>query len=445
MPLAAVLRWLLVLGILLGPLFATRPAHAEELSFARALRLAHDRAAEMKIARASVALADAQITAARVPYIPSLIASGRGTLTASQAVTVFTPPPPPTINTVAYTEALIATGTLRWTVYDFGRTGNSVTSAEAVAVAASAGALDTEATLIDAVTAAYLGVVYGEKVCEIERSIIEQREKLMLVVKGLVKQALSPPVEELRTQSRIEATRRDLEQAEGDLGESRTVLLAILGLDPRSTPTLAAPKLPPVRLDALAAGKQAEEHKPSVVAAKATAEAQEAIVDSARSRYLPSLGVTGDANYTYSRVDTVEGWLPARSVAGGVVLTLPIYDPSNGAQLDVARAQAAEAEATYALQKRDARSDAARTVVRLAANEKVLDHARKAADSAAAVVAVIRVRYTQGLSNVVDLIEAETEDANARIAVVRAEQARDAAAVHLFVTTGRVPRLYEGP
>jgi outer membrane protein TolC len=259
-----------------------------------------------------------------------------------------------------------------------------------------------------------------------------------------VKQAISPPVEELRTQARVEAARRDLEQAEGDLGESRALLLALLGLGPHAAASFVAPKVPATRSDVDAASKAAEEHKPRVLSAKANVDAQEAGVDAALARYRPSLGLTGDASYSYSKLDVFSGWLPARSAIGGVVLTVPIYDPTNGAQVDLARAQASQAEATYELEKRDARTDAARTVVRLTASERVLEFARKSADSSAAVLAVIRVRYGQGLSSILDLIEAETADATARVAAVRAEQARDAAAVHLLVATGRGARLYDG-
>jgi outer membrane protein len=430
------------LGLLLGLVSWASASRADELSFARALRLARDHAAEMRVARARVANGEAQVSLARAPYIPSLVATGSGTLSGSQSVI---PGIPSGVSTsVVYSDTFLGSGALRWTVYDFGRTGNNVTSAEATLAAVSAGALDTEATLIDTVADAYLSVVYGERIRDIDRSILDQRERLLSVVKGLVKQAISPAVEELRAQARIEAARRDLEQAEGDLGESRTVLYALLGLDPRSSASLVAPKLPAARVDAQAASKEAEQHRPSVVSARAAAEASEAEVDSTRSRYLPSLGLTGDASYGYQKLDVGGGWLPSRSAAGALVLTVPIYDPSTGAQLDVAKAQAAEAEATYELQKRDARTDAARTVVRLGATERVLEYARKAAESSSAVLAVIRARYVQGLSSILDLIEAESADSDARLTTARAEQARDAATVHLLVATGKADRLWEG-
>jgi outer membrane protein TolC len=441
MPRAAVFRWLTVPALAIGVL-ASVPARADEMSFAHALRLGRERAAEMRVARARTATADAEVDLARATYFPTLTASGSATYTAALDTT---PPPPTTIRDVGYTEALLGSGALRWTVYDFGRTGNRASSAEAALAAASASALDTEASLIDRVAAAYLGVVYGERAREVQRSIVDQREKLSQVVKGLVSRALAPPVDEIRTDSRIEEARRDLEQIEGDLAESRTALLALIGLDPHAATTFGAPKLPHARLDPDSAGKEAEERKPSVISAKATADAQEAEVSAARSRYLPSLSVTGDASYRYAKVDSFDSWLPARSAAGGIVLTVPIYDPTNGAQLDFAKAQAAQAGAAYDLEKRDARIDASRTVTRLSASERVVEHAHKAAESSTAVVAVIRARYAQGLSSMLDLIDAESREADARLAAVRAEQQRDAAAVHLLVSTGRGPRLYEGP
>src|SRR5258706_7490621 len=83
----AVLRWLTVLGIVLGLTFAALRAQADEISFARGLRLARDRAAEMRAARAKLATADAQLTLARAPYLPSLIATGSGIVSAARTVT----------------------------------------------------------------------------------------------------------------------------------------------------------------------------------------------------------------------------------------------------------------------------------------------------------------------------------------------------------------------
>jgi multidrug efflux system outer membrane protein len=420
-------------------------AAAEELSFSRALKLARQRAPELKAAKATLAGAEAQVDLSRSTYFPSLSATGTGSET---GLSEYDPAPPPRTTpflTVNYTTAAVASGALRWTVFDFGRTANAVDSAEAQRDSSQYGVSSAESDLVDAVGGAYLDVVYGEKVRDIERSIVDEREKLIVIVKALVKQALQPAVEELRAQSRAEAARRDLEQAEGDLAQARATLLLLVGLDVKAQVSVTAPRLPRPRMDVEAAGREAEEKKPVVLVAKANVAAGEASIAATRARYFPSLNLNGDATYRLSKFDTFDAWLPIRTLTGSVVLTVPLYDPSNYPRLDSAKADAAKAEATYELARRDARTEASKSVLLVTTSERVLDHAKKAAEASAAVLAVIKARYVQGLSSTLDLIDADTTDAEARLAAVKAERSLDGAAVRLLSATGRSGRLYDVP
>jgi outer membrane protein TolC len=59
------------------------------------------------------------------------------------------------------------------------------------------------------------------------------------------------------------------------------------------------------------------------------------------------------------------------------------------------------------------------------------------------VLTVVQARYVQGLSDPLELIDAENSDADARVAVVNAELAHALAEVRLIVATGR--RIEEAP
>lgn len=433
------------LAAVLAPIVATEtPARADELTLGRALKLAKQRAPEMKAARARVANAEAQIGVARAGYYPGLNVTGSVTEDAAADRRVFRPSEPP-LNFVNYTTLASAAAQLRWTLYDFGKTGNAVDSAEAARDAASAGALDSEAGLISAVANAYLDVYYTQRARDIQHQIVEDREKSFVVVKALVKQGISPAVEELRSRSRIEAARRDLETSESRLSEAKVALLAFLALDTKSDPKFVQPKLSKPRMEMEAAAKEAEEKKPSVVAAKALATAAEETVDSTRARYYPTIGINGDAHLRYTKLDIFDQWFTNRGASGTIMLTIPIFEPSNSSRLDASKAEAARAEATYEQARRDARTEGARAVVALSTSEKVLDHARKAAESTGAVLAVIRARFAQGLTSMLDLIEAETSDADARVLEVNAERAVDAALIRVYLATGRFGRIYDVP
>ena len=432
-------------GALAIALFLPTTVQAEELSFSRALKIARTRAPEMKLAKAKVSTGEAGVDTARAPYYPTLGATGTATEIASgERDGVFPPRTQPT-NLVTYTTGMIAAASLRWTLYDFGRTGNNVDAAEATFSSDKADAANTEAQLLGTVANAYLDVVYDEKIRDIDKAIVDDREKSTTVVKGLVKQGLSPAVEELRAHSRVEAARRDLETAEATLAQARVSLLAFLGLDPKAATAFAVPRLPRQRLDADGAMKEAEDRQPAVITAKAAAHSEVFQVDAARARYYPSLQLQGDASYRYANVDIFNQWLPTRTATGSLVLSIPVFDASIPANLAAAKADQARANATFDQTKRDARTEAVGATVALSTNERVLEHARKAAEASTAVLAVIRARFLQGLSSMLDIIEAETSDASARIAAVQAERALDGAVVRVLVATGHTARLYDVP
>src|SRR5262245_11627292 len=210
--------FVLVLAIAIA---ASSRANAEELTLSRALQLARQRAPEMRSARAKVAAADAQVDVARAPYFPLLTATGTLSETAHADKALVLPPRLTPVSIVNYTTAGTAAASLRWTILDFGRTWNAVDAAKAAHQASEANERTAEASLTEAVAEAYLEVVYGEKLREIQRSIVEDRDRAIQVVKGLVKQALAAPVEELRAVARLEAALRDLEVLQAQLTRAR--------------------------------------------------------------------------------------------------------------------------------------------------------------------------------------------------------------------------------
>ena len=432
------------LGLLVALLaFTLAPAaRAETLGLSRALRIARDRAPELKAARAQVASSEAQIDLARAGYLPTVAATATGSEAGSSEQAPIIPPRTIALTNVTYLTAATGAASLRWTFLDLGRTGNAVDSAKATRDASNGRVLDTEAQLASVVANAYLDVVYGEKARDLAKAIVDERERSVEIVKGLVKHGLAPAVDELRAHSRVEAARRDLDVADAQLVEARAGLLAFLGLDPRSAPSFTAPRLPRQRPDVEGAVTDSE-NRPSVVAARYDVASEEAGVDAARARYYPYLSLNGDASYRYARLDVYDQWLPTKSASASLVLTIPIYDPTNSPRLASAKADVDKASALYEQTRRDARTEAAKSAAVLSTNERVVDHARKAAESASAVLTVIRARWVSGLSSTLELIEAETSDAEARLAAVRAERSLDGATVRLYTATGRTGRLYD--
>jgi outer membrane protein TolC len=300
-----------------------------------------------------------------------------------------------------------------------------------------------EAQVIGDVTTAYVNLVYRAKLGEIASATVANREKWALLSKALVKSGLQPAVEELRAGVRLESARRDRAGVLADAADGRVGLATLLGLDPAQPLRVTAPKLPTAEADLERAVREAEEKNPQVTVAEATAEARRADADAATSRYLPSLGLQGDASYRFAHYDRNDALISARTASAQVVLTAPLFDIGIPSGVSAARADARQAEATGQAAKLDARREAAQAAVALKSSLTVLTHAKKAAEASAAVFAVIQARYTQGLSPPLELYDAETTDIQARSERVRAELSQTLATVRLLVATGQTRRLKE--
>lgn len=421
----------------------TAEAAGETLTFARALELGLARSPVLAAARARSDSADARTTQARAGYFPTLSASLTG---GGATVRDTQPAPPPSDQVFVYvTNSVSATAavSLRWTLWDFGRTSNAATSAEASLRAAQANATSVEAQVIGDVSTAYVNLVYREKLGEIASATVANREKWALLSKALVKSGLQPAVEELRAGVRLESARRDRAGVLADAADGRVGLATLLGLDPAQPLHVTAPKLPTAEADLERAVREAEEKNPQVTVAEATAEARRADADAATSRYLPSLGLQGDASYRFAHYDRNDALISARTASAQVVLTAPLFDIGIPSGVSAARADARQAEATGQAAKLDARREAAQAAVALKSSLTVLTHAKKAAEASAAVFAVIQARYTQGLSPPLELYDAETTDIQARSERVRAELSQTLATVRLLVATGQTRRLKE--
>jgi outer membrane protein len=420
-------------------LVVTLPARAaaqeQSLTLSRALELGRQRAPSLKGARARAESAEANIDEQRANYYPTLSANVTGN---GAAVRDTQPAPPPTdlFAFVNYSAAISGGTSVRWTLWDFGRTSGSVAAAEANHTSAVASLAGTELGVMSDVANAYVSLHYKEQLREVTKATLNQREKLVVIAKGLIKAGLQPPLEEIRASARAEAARLQLATAEADVYDARAVLAALLSLDPAAPLKVAPPRLPRLDMESALAMREAE-HLPSVASATADHDAKESAADAAQARYLPTLSLAIDDKYTLTRSDKTDVILNTRQATAALVVSVPIFDASIGPNLTGARADAATSAATLEQARRDARSEAARAAFAVRTTNVALEHARRSADGAAAVLQIVQARYIQGLSSPLELIDAESSDADARIQRTQSELAHALAVVRLMVATGK--------
>ncbi len=446
-------RCMTIGAITLGGALTSGVAAADTLSLTQALEMGMQKSPNVRSAKYRTESAEAQTSAARAPYLPSLSLSGTFEVGGNYVDgSRLSPQPNGTFVEVAGTQAPgspfnpaatyrtrpTATARISWTVWDFGKTSNNVAAADANRDAASANEKETSLQVASSIASAYLSVFYQDRFLELANATLQSRDKLNAITKGLVKNGIQPPMEEIRAGSRLEAARRDAERAKAGSDDARMRLALALGMEPAASGGIRVtqPRLPRPNVDSTTALKEAEEKRPQLLAAQKTADAKVAAKDAAWAGYLPNVFVTATGTLSAPKQDPLEF---AQKTRDGALLigVSEQWDFGISPRVDAAKADQAAAEADLEATRRDTKSDALSAAISVRATGAQLDHARKAEEGTQAVRAIVEARYIRGLSSPLELIDAEDSDIDARQTRIQTELDHALAIVRLCVATGR--------
>jgi outer membrane protein len=437
------------IALLIAVTARTGAAAADEaLTLSRAIEIGRERAPALAAARAHRDSAEANVSEVSAGYFPTLTASVSGTGAGLHDLQPTSPPVPagqPLL--YVYNNDSLAgnvAGSIRWTLFDFGRTAGSVRAARGIHASAEASAANVELGVVNDVANAFITLYFKEQLRDVMRVTLAQREKLVALAHGMIGAGLMPALEEIRAAARAEAARTQLAQAEGDAADARAVLASALGMDPESPLEVAPPRLQTFDM-AVPMATSAADDLPPVTSAEADCETKRGFEENAKARYFPVISLAIDSYYRLTQSKGTVGGLEVdppfplntASLTGTLTLTVPLFDASIAPNLRGARLDLDSATATAAQTHRDARSEAARAVLAVRASSLEVGHARKAAEDAAGVLTIVQARYVQGLSSPLDLIDAESSDFAARVDRTQAEFAYALAVVRALSATGR--------
>jgi outer membrane protein len=153
--------------------------------------------------------------------------------------------------------------------------------------------------------------------------------------------------------------------------------------------------------------------------------------------YLPSVS----ALFTPQILTPTGLFANSRSWRAAVLFAVPVFDSGQRrgqarerlAQVDVVRSERAEAE-------RQASSDIRIAREAIAALERALAHAQRAAEQANEVVRITDIAFREGANTNIEVIDAQREARDAETAVAIAAHAVRRARLELLVATGRFPQ-----
>ena len=329
-----------------------------------------------------------------------------------------------------------ASVSLSYLLWDFGTRGGQLDEAKYALVSASLSQDQTVQDVILQVERAYYLVLGLQAVVEANRQSLKDAETNLEATQGRKASGLATLGDVYTAEAALAGARLDLQRTEGLLAVARGELAGALGASPDTLLPLAAweqdatPALPSQSVASLLA--DARSARPELLAAKAQEQAAAASVQAARGRGLPSLNL--NANSGHTEVVDVGG---SSQFSAQASLNIPVFSGFGDraavhqaqAQLDIARATTDDLRNQVELEVWQAYQTLRTSVATLDTTAAQLKSAQQASE-------VSTARYKSGLDTILDVLNAQTTLANARVQQVQARLSYAAARAALGHAVG---------
>jgi outer membrane protein TolC len=418
---------------------------ATTLTLSTVVQRARENAPAVLVAIERARAASAQADLARAGYLPTVTLSGGTSFALSNGTQVIGG----TIatNNTNYSLNFDASASLRWTIWDFGRTAGSVDNAEASERASVLDAEATRRTAVSAAVGAYYAVVLDRDAIENARATERVRARALEVARGYTEAGARPDIERTRAEVSLASARLDVANAEVQFRADLAALAGALGIDATGELDAQAPSPLSLDEDGVLAAQRAATDRPDVLASRLRTQQADLQVDNARRGFLPTLSASASAGIRYTAnwryVDPM--WSdtrgPSESVNAGVTLSWAAFDPTVRANVRIAEANAAVARAQEQQSIIAARTEAVQAVVAARAARQALEQSETLARGAAANLGQAQGRYEQGIGTMLELVDAQAADAQARASLVRARWQWEVAKARAWIAQGRVESL----
>jgi outer membrane protein TolC len=301
---------------------------------------------------------------------------------------------------------------LNLTIYDFGRTSNSVNINRENVKASEQDLVTTRQTVILNVQQAYFGVLQGQRLVEVAKEIVTQTQQHLDQAQGFYQAGTRPKIDVTKAEVDLANAQLALIQANNNFAVAQVTLNNAIGLTQSLTfPVEDTLGFAPREYQLEDIVKTAYDQRPEILQIKAKQRSQEAAVNLARSSYYPIL--SGNAQYLMrgSHMPNDMTW----DMFFGATLSIPIFSGFSSPN-QVAEQQAnlrnlisqeealklnirLEAEQAYLSQKQAAEQ------VRV--TEKAVGHAQENYELASG-------RYQVGVGSPLEITDAEIQLATAK-------------------------------
>ena len=417
-------------GILAAALSLSLPAAADTVE--SALAAAYQSNPQLNVQRAIVRETDEQVPQALSGYRPHLSATAAaGMLTGSE--TEYFPGSPPIVITGTLPTASAGLTAVQ-TLYNGFQTANRTRAAESQVSAARATLRSTEQTVLLNALTAYMNLLRDYAILELQQRNVTVLQQELRQTRDRFKVADVTATDVSQAESRLGAGQTQVLAAQANYDTSVAIYRQVIGTQPgKLGPGMPVDRFcPPTLEQALALIDQ----HPSVILAMYNLDFAQLQVKIAEGALQPTLSLQGSAQ---------QAWNPAIGISqttllqGVGQLSIPIYQ--GGAEYSAIRQQKeglGQRLLELELGRRQIREGIAQAWSQLVSSKsaiKTTDIQVKAAENA---LNGVRREALVGQRTTLDVLNAEQELVNARVAVVTAERDRVVASYTVLAAVGRL-------
>jgi TolC family type I secretion outer membrane protein len=404
----------------------------EVLTLEKAIELAVSNHPSLRVASGTQAINEALVGQAQSGFYPQVQGSLAKTLRTTNSTSTFQGsgvPRAATGNTTGFNQSSV---TLNQLLYDFGTTKSRVDTAQFNLHAANSDAETTVQTVIVNVQQAYFGLQQAQRLVTVSEEAIAQFQKHLDLAKGRFKAGVAPKIDVTTAEVDLSNAQLNLITAKNNRLVARVTLNNAMGIKSSDVYRVEEPTSTVHGQIALEeAVELAMRLRPEMISQRAQEKAAEAAIKTAQGDFFPT--VIGSANYTYSGIEfpLVYNW----NVVGTV--NIPIFSGFlTKQQVAQARANFLRTKANGEVLQQNILLEVSQALLNLEAARERLRVTAVTVTQAKERLALVEGRYRAGLSNAIEVTDAEVALVNAQVNDVVAMSNLQAAKAQLDRATG---------
>src|SRR5437870_6297359 len=383
----------------------------EVLTLEKSVELALSNHTSLRVASGTQAINEALVGQAQSGYYPQVQGTIARTQRTANSTSTFQGSGVPRATSGSTTPFYQNSVTLNQLLYDFGTTRSQVDAAQFNLQVANSDAETAVQLVVVNVQQAYFNLQQTQRLVTVSQEAVTQFKKHLDLAQGRFKAGVAPKIDVTTAEVDLSNAQLNLITAKNNALVARVTLNNAMGIQTASPYRVQEPsrgEAYQVALDEAVA--RAMQLRPEMISQRAQERAAEAAIRAAQGTFFPT--VTGTANYSYNGAEfpLVYTWIAAAFVR------IPLFGGFLTAQ------NVAQARATFLRTK--ANGDVLRQNILLEVNQALLnlEAARERLRVTAVTVeqakerlALVEGRYKAGLSNAVEVTDAEVALVNAQV------------------------------